>query len=829
MSGQIDIGLAGHQWSPPRAGKTGANNIVFDGQGHTIKGLYINQSTKKTGLFGVVDGGIKNLTVIGEVTNTEDYTGGIVGQIGGFIENCAFYGTVNGGNYVGGIAGGADENASFTNCASIATVTSNGNGAGGIVGVVENTPAWNCYNAGDVSAEKYVGGIVGYAHDSDTGATIMNCYNVGGVTMTLYSETLGNNSDAGAIAGTGKHTVVDCYYLNVGVISGSQTNMAGTMKTEAELKSMVGALNTASDETYGKGAVWASDSYNLNNGYPVFTWQAPDVEELITLTAPAVTASTKNKTVTVTVPASEQDANAQIQYRMGTIVQVGEQEDYSWDNWQLDNKFYGLDAGTYVFQARYISSDIFAYVDSEPSDAVEAVVNEVDGVSPPAPVLTPEMVKTSTDGSTVTLDWSEYNGYWWPVEFGPEAVAAQFRIGIVNKDGSIIWNEWSNTVYQGGSEEMQYTFSGLTRNTQYAIQARFVGFEYAVDSPISAPLNLPASGMMKISFRLMGLTQPNTVGDVNTSALNRGGIDLKMQLEAARNGKVVDGYDGAVYRNLLQTAEYEVPAAINVSSFLGYPLAQNNLDFRLGVPTTTVIEVPELFWDDANDGHYINPNNWYYGTGTGWTAVVIRDGKVVSECKPYGATFVLQDGDSVVLCCVADTGYELKTNPTSPNFQSHAIATGLTDLIHKFLEFPDLSHEEYVPVLALEKQIEALKNNVDDKDIIAAEEAYAALSADQKTAVKHYEKLVAARETYDNQQLGDLNGDKIKDQKDVTLMIRFLAEMDMENEEGFTTKYADLNKDSKIDLLDLIILRRHLASGNGSWMDYQTLPYVPKK
>lgn len=85
---------------------------TFDGNGHTISGLYINitgsySSAKKgclyQGLFGYVeDGAVQNLIVTGSVTIGNEksvnvsYIGGIVGiNDGGKVQNCGFYGTIS--------------------------------------------------------------------------------------------------------------------------------------------------------------------------------------------------------------------------------------------------------------------------------------------------------------------------------------------------------------------------------------------------------------------------------------------------------------------------------------------------------------------------------------------------------------------------------------------------------------------------------------------------------------------------------------------------------------------------------------------------------------
>lgn len=84
---------------------------TFDGQGHTIGGLYINNSSQDQGLFGYIDKSaiVQNLIVTGSVTTGGDSTGGIVGKSprnSGTVRNCGFYGTVTATGRSGGVVGG---------------------------------------------------------------------------------------------------------------------------------------------------------------------------------------------------------------------------------------------------------------------------------------------------------------------------------------------------------------------------------------------------------------------------------------------------------------------------------------------------------------------------------------------------------------------------------------------------------------------------------------------------------------------------------------------------------------------------------------------------
>lgn len=105
------VPTSGNQWTPI-GDSSNTFQGTFDGNGHTISGLYINitgsySSVKKgrlyQGLFGCVENGtVQNLIVTGSVTIGNEksvnvsYIGGIVGiNDGGKVQNCGFYGTVS--------------------------------------------------------------------------------------------------------------------------------------------------------------------------------------------------------------------------------------------------------------------------------------------------------------------------------------------------------------------------------------------------------------------------------------------------------------------------------------------------------------------------------------------------------------------------------------------------------------------------------------------------------------------------------------------------------------------------------------------------------------
>lgn len=104
-----------YDWRP--IGETYAFSGVFDGDGHTIRGMYINTNVDDDlypdrGLFGELNGTVKNVDMEDayvEVSGKSSYTGIVAGAaFKAVIENCDVSGNITGydGDY-GGIVGNA--------------------------------------------------------------------------------------------------------------------------------------------------------------------------------------------------------------------------------------------------------------------------------------------------------------------------------------------------------------------------------------------------------------------------------------------------------------------------------------------------------------------------------------------------------------------------------------------------------------------------------------------------------------------------------------------------------------------------------------------------
>ena len=265
-----DIDLESKEWTPIGKNYSYAYKGTFDGQKHTVSGLYISGSASQNcGLFGYVEKGtVKDLTVQGTITLTGSGSssygaGGIVGQLSGAegsVRNCRSDVAITGGQNVGGIVGYVSSGystatKSITGCVNTGRITSNSNNAGGIVGYISGqVTVDSCYNRGTVAGEGWhAGGIVGYLENRY--AAVKNCYTTEDIMAKGdYHPVVGKKSSG---------SISDCYYLDT---LGADSNAAA--KTSDELKALAPTL----------GEPFMTDPADVNDGYPIFAWQVPTYE-----------------------------------------------------------------------------------------------------------------------------------------------------------------------------------------------------------------------------------------------------------------------------------------------------------------------------------------------------------------------------------------------------------------------------------------------------------------------------------------------------------------------------------------------------------------------
>jgi len=179
---------------------------IFEGQNHTISGLYFKkENTSEVGFFGYNGGKISNVGILNSYFCGFSQVGGVCGYNSSTITNCynkgVVDGTADGASSFGGVCG--CNLGILTNCYNTGIVK--GQSLVGGVSGSNNKTITNCYNTGIVSGQSYVGGI-----DGDNSGIITNCNNEGKVS--------GTEDYVGGVSGSNNKTITNCY--NTGIVKG---------------------------------------------------------------------------------------------------------------------------------------------------------------------------------------------------------------------------------------------------------------------------------------------------------------------------------------------------------------------------------------------------------------------------------------------------------------------------------------------------------------------------------------------------------------------------------------------------------------------------------
>lgn len=159
---------------------------IFDGNGHTISGLYFNNSTKPFAMFNAVSGSVRNIHIADTYAKASE-AAGVALNVNGLLDRCSFDGVFHAGFKVGGIA------------------------------MVISGTVSNCYSSGklslsrDITNSTYMGGISAFIYNN---AHMKNCYSI----CTYSGNATGGI--AGCVKSTSQKIIENCYYLNTCINKG---------------------------------------------------------------------------------------------------------------------------------------------------------------------------------------------------------------------------------------------------------------------------------------------------------------------------------------------------------------------------------------------------------------------------------------------------------------------------------------------------------------------------------------------------------------------------------------------------------------------------------
>ena len=253
---------------------------TFDGNGKTIRNLFISSTSNEIGFFGcAADCRIKNITfdnakvkgndnsstgilagyagscVIENIKTTGNCsvegnydTGGIAGRANGNISNCENHAIVKGLHSVGGIVGICfDSENSITSCANYGEITGTEDFVGGIIGYFGEGSLQNSANNGNISGDARVGNLIGYANICN----INNVLGIGNITANY----------------------ADCNGLIVGYIADASSSASGILAYNSSAKMTIDGTELTGDAVVaiGSGSLTYPEGKNEADVIKAFT------------------------------------------------------------------------------------------------------------------------------------------------------------------------------------------------------------------------------------------------------------------------------------------------------------------------------------------------------------------------------------------------------------------------------------------------------------------------------------------------------------------------------------------------------------------------------
>lgn len=270
------------EWKPIGYVNSIAFQGTFDGQGHTISGLYSvvedidNEDIDLCGLFGYVGDEDEEPAIIKNVSIIDSYIKG---------------GTKD---YVSGLCS-VGQNVSISKCYFAGAITAQNPLVVGAISVNvynKNQIIESCYNQGNINVvitkmfdaigtpKINISGIGGTMQTH----TVYNCYNTGNITVTI--NNVDNQYGVISIGGIGSSgNIASCYnegditvsgadnncIIGIGGISGMSSNTSAEMKycyNIGEINSTVTSTSTAGATiAVGAGSIIGINSFNLTKNY----------------------------------------------------------------------------------------------------------------------------------------------------------------------------------------------------------------------------------------------------------------------------------------------------------------------------------------------------------------------------------------------------------------------------------------------------------------------------------------------------------------------------------------------------------------------------------
>lgn len=303
------------QWIPIGNGSNPFKG-TYDGVEHKLQTIYINTSSDNQALFGCNEGTVKNVGLeSGSITGGNQTAGIVAINNEGTIEKCYNKATINGtGVFISGICSNSTRGV-ITKCYNEGKITGNIiQNYGRTCGISSNNNGtWiaYCYNTGAIQTitdkvNARAAGITNTSYTETEDSTILSCYNTGAIQITSNGSEDTCPVAAGVMAQLeGNAQMKNCYNVgttkiialkeeitkrrNAGVAGYCQASSSienSYWLTGVSLKGVGEAESTADiSKVYEKtmtemknsatllGSDFKEDTNNINNGYPILSWQ----------------------------------------------------------------------------------------------------------------------------------------------------------------------------------------------------------------------------------------------------------------------------------------------------------------------------------------------------------------------------------------------------------------------------------------------------------------------------------------------------------------------------------------------------------------------------
>ena len=236
----------------------------FNGNGYSILNYSV---TNANGFFTVINGTVRNLSLINAVYTSSSGCGGLANSTGAgaLIEHCYIECSItSAGTHHGGLIG--INHGTIRRCGAVADITETGSSIysnmGGLVG--HNYGAiTDCYARARLTGECIVGGFAGY---NTADGQITNCYSSSVIENTGHAFV---NAFAGY---TQQGTLTDCFW---------DTDAAAPLTAGADPETGLTGLDTAAMQTQASFTGWdfvgsgGDEIWTMSAGaMPILTWQA---------------------------------------------------------------------------------------------------------------------------------------------------------------------------------------------------------------------------------------------------------------------------------------------------------------------------------------------------------------------------------------------------------------------------------------------------------------------------------------------------------------------------------------------------------------------------